>query len=413
MDSTQTQETITSVADKDTLQVITFLIKDFLSPLQVRSHVNEIICNKVAASANILLKIVQNALQASIVTAPTARTDADVDVIAAVAAMDTATAEKYRKIRLSNKVINEKVVKQQGAVDLLTAVGFVYFESAGEKYLTFVPDKEGTNVGLANFFCITLQEELATFQKKEKETKKNKKEPSRDDNKGNTFLSEEERKARRIKANKLKKDKKAAKEIAMLRWNEDNERRRDIEKRKQNIKSALTEVELSKEFAALTQTKIRKLESQNHEHGTTPNESLLALRAKAQKTWKQCHGVDNMVKSVEDMDIDTEDATKDKELEVEKDPFIKHDALSPLPVQHCAEKDEDSDKTLLKPVTVKSCTSQTVLVDSEEDKSPSWEECLEHIPRCGPSQNIRETSVFYKDTGKLCIINEYILISLQ
>mmetsp|Transcript_329 Transcript_329/g.344 ORF Transcript_329/g.344 Transcript_329/m.344 type:complete len:1132 (-) Transcript_329:39-3434(-) len=367
----------------DTTQVIAFLIKDFLSPLQVLSPVNEVICMKVVASATILLKLVQNALQVSSTSTTGSST-----------LVDEATANKYRTIRLSNKIIHEKVVTQLGAVDLLTTVGFLYEETDGEKYLIF-NHNDGTNIGLASFFCVTLQEELAIFQKKEDEYKKSKMIPSVGDNEGNEFLSEKERKERQIKALKAKKAEKETRERAILRWNEDKSHRQEIEKRKQRAKMIFD----STVNPSATQVKIRKVSSQNPVNSptsldsNTPNESLESLRAKAQEAWLKKQNMNKKTKTVKMMDIDEKETIEDVEI---KGATNENTNLHASALQRHEEDDENM-------ISLKSAENPPInhihLPNAEEHLSPSWEEYMEHIPRCGPSHNIRNTSVFYRNKG--------------
>ncbi len=354
---------------QEKFQVIAFLIKDFLSPLQVRSAVNEVQCSKVAATAKILHKLIQNAIRASLDDAKATN-----GVV-----LDAATSDKYRKIRLLNKTINEKVVKVPGAVDLLTAVGFAYDETDSEKYLIFVPDSD--NIALANLACVTLREDLDKFEQKETESQKHKKMPSKADNDENVFLSEKERKERRSKALKAKKAEKEARELAILRWNEDKSDRIEAEKRKQHAakKAALT-LDCGSDQSH-TYTKIRKLStsgtkaSDSLTHSNNPNELLQSLRMKAQAEWQRKHG------------MDTDDTDNDKVVE---EPTVSN-------VNH----DQDTDTIPLKPaakpeVPVTFNNHQLSADLEEETRSPSWEECLKQLPRCAPSQKIRDTSTFYK-----------------
>ncbi len=380
MTSNTTAKIDTKCIDQGTTEVIAFLIKDFLSPLQVRSAVNEIICTKVAAAAKTILKIVQNALQVSTnKTIPTSSSDGTSSSSSHQGTYyDAAMVEKYRKIRLANKVINERVVKQPGAIDLLTSIGFVYDDTStdGEKYLLFVPDQDGVNVGLASFFCSTMQDELTKYKEREMEMNKNKKEHHPSDNHGNEFLSQEERKARHKKGIAAKKAQKAERERAIARWNEDKGDRQEIKERKELVKNVVVK---SKRVAIAPKERKANIVHRDEQFSSDPMQSLQSLRAAAKASWENKRGKINVVVDT------TEDANMDvgnNEINDEQINEVKDQKMPALP---------PSEKIQFSP-------------DNSSDLSPSWEECLKHIPRCAPAANIRETSVLYQRSSEFSFV---------
>ena len=381
MDWSSTNDPTASSASENaqaTQQVIAFLIHDFLSPLQVRSPINETICTKIIASAKILLKLVQNALRATTITTT------KVEILT--------TQLKHRKIRLANKIINEKVVQQQGAMDLLTAVGFIYDDTTKneEAHLIFSPNDEGQN---ANFFIVTMQEELSAFQQKHQQqediAKKSKRVPTnQNENQGDIFLSEKERIERRIKAKKAKKAKAEERELARLRWMEDEDNRREIRKRKEK---KMDDRKVNRAGGAEGESISIVADDVQKMNCVESNESLQSLRAKAQANWKKRCGRDEAMENIDKGN--TVDVVSPK-------PQIESESSLHL---NPNEPTKESPNNFTNP-----STSISMDDNLEEDQSSSWQECLRNIPRCGPSQNIRNSSVFYKGKAKYIILFSYL-----
>lgn len=268
-------------------QIFQLLISDFLSPLtskQTENNTDLVLQQKLLDSAKVLVKIVRNALRSH-------------------------QSEKFRKVRISNKKIQKMVVTVPYAVDLLTAVGFVYAEFDNEKYLVFTESDQ--SVASANLFCSLMEEELQAIQappvavihsavnktaSKKATTvsteggQKDEKTPNNGD--GSFFLSDEERKARVLRAKQAKLAKKAEKERAIKRWAEDQEERQNRQKKREAAK-----VDSPESFDCADHIKIRKLSDDENspkaspppasgdgangveDQGVEPLESLRALAA--------------------------------------------------------------------------------------------------------------------------------------
>jgi len=420
-------------------QIISILISDFLRPLQDGSVSPQLQqYSRISASAKILLQVVRNAL----------------------------LAEPLRKIRLGNKIIQEKIVKEPGAMDLITAVGFAYCElEDGEKYMVFVPNDD--NVGLANLFCTVLQEELDKVQgqgqaqgqvqsspaKKETVVQNNTNVSGDNTNGNDQFLTEKERKERAIKSNKAKRAQKAERDRAKQLWDEDKEDRQ----RKQNAggqtlgtgtgtaadddsdlprkirklqvsesparkkppkESVVQKAERERLQQRWEEDKQQRLEKNERRKqniaaasigtedndlplaepamnaGTdSPNESLASLRSKAAEAWRIKQGGAENISSEnesENMDIDTDIAVDAVDTNVAVEEPTKPTSPSP---PDCEVQEMLHVKPAAKPLA-----DDTSEVDTapEQELLASWDDCLKHIPRCGPATGIRDSSIFYK-----------------
>jgi hypothetical protein len=196
------------------------------------------------------------------------------------------------------------VVTVPYAVDLLTAVGFVYAEFDNEKYLVFTESDQ--SVASANLFCSLMEEELQAIQaplvavihsavnktaSKKATTvsteggQKDEKTPNNGD--GSFFLSDEERKARVLKAKQAKLAKKAEKERAIKRWTEDQEERQNRQKKREAAK-----VDSPESFDCADHIKIRKLsDDENSPKASPPPASGMARmveRIRVSNRWNLC-----------------------------------------------------------------------------------------------------------------------------
>jgi len=391
-------------SDKESMtRVISLVVADFLCPLEDTSRVNQIKADEIKASAKILHKVIRNALREN-----TATTNIDSDA--------------YRKIRLNNPTIQQKIVQVPGAVDVLTVIGFAYCEleedGKSEKYLVFVPD--GDNLGLGNLASSILQEKLDEYQTRDdvrNATIASAVTKPKDGDDGSQFLSEKERRERKNKSIKAKKIKLAEKEIAMRRWEEDQEARMEIKKRKLGVKDKESEgiPGNSDDDSQEGEEKNNLIDGcstndtvQKSTHAND-NESLQLIRSKVAQAWRvkqlqqQQHtgGGDGdnevinkkILKSelLEDMDSTMEEIHKNDHKESSLD----------LPTPNNDDTGDDEDK---KPAAKTYTTNDETAIAttsnvSEEMLGPSlsWENCLNSIPRCGPAIGIRDSSVFYRE----------------
>lgn len=313
-------------------EVLSILIADFLQPLQSNHQSIHIppppAAVLISASAKIVIKLVRNALRENV-------------------------DDTFRKIRLSNKIIQEKVVKVPRAVDLLTAVGFVYCELDGEKYLIFVPDDN--NMTMGNLFCTILEEQLSKVQivKPTMEKDKTVKSPLRkvDDKNENPFLSEKERKERSLKIIQAKRERKIQKEREKKRWAENKEVRSEKKKYTEASKRTDAAADIGNDHVqqacVLSRTNILRLQRLNE----------MKRKAAVIQNDERNYVSDQSV----DVDMKEGDTLEDSDMVEDQKPAAK-----PAPA---------SDESL-----------------------KSWAEFLKSVPRCGPASGIRDTSVYYKDS---------------
>jgi len=273
------------------------LIADFLSPIKPShsnrsSRIEDPLAHKIKPSGAILLKIVRNALRSH-------------------------KSEMHRKIRLSNPKIQNMVFTVPYAVDLLTAVGFVYLELDGEKYLMF--SENDNNVATANLFCSVMEEELNRLEPPSfavgthsfpamKTTNVEKRTANSSQDK---FLSEKERKERILKVKRAKRAKQVEKNLAIQRWAEDNEVRMEKQKLENHRKNeAKSDKRDNETFDASPYVNIRKLQEGSSKESSSlsedKDESLDTLTARAANAWrlKQNH-------SNNSIDIDINAMAKD------------------------------------------------------------------------------------------------------
>ena len=332
------------------------------------------------------------------------------------------------------------VVTVPYAVDLLTAVGFLYAEIDGDKFLIF-SENEQNSIYRANLFCSTMEEELkklepppfpvgihsdspteATAKKAINTTsttsagETTKKTKSND---GDTlFLSDQERKERMIKVRKAKHSRKVEKDLSIKRWAEDKMERENRENNRKKMEAnkgiGKNNAEAMTSIISSKYIKIRNLDEQTTSPSKNsspppsnrsdiagdPNESLESIRAKAADAWNKKHksnnkSINNNSKSGSDNDEDGDSVMLSSNNPDVKDVSDARDSYMDV--------EEEDDKTNLKPAAVpKSDLSQEVsdpiLPDEINSTRQSWEESLDSIPRCGPAPGIRETSVFNTGT---------------
>jgi len=369
-------------------RVIDLVVAEYLRPLEDGpSRVNQINVDKIKTSAKILLKVIRNALRED----------------------SASTSDIYRKIRLQNPTIQQKIVQVPGAIDILTVVGFAYceLEENGklDKYLVFMPDEK--NLGLGNLASSVIQEELEKFQSRENTKKATVSKPKYASDDDNQFLSEEERTKRNIRSKEAKKAKLAEKERALRRWQEDKETRMEIAKKRLVVKQ---KVKIDHDNSDQTHNGNHNDEKPAHIHN---NETLISIRAKVAQAWEIKQEQNTIgdgghdvvkgddAKKRQDLDATTlkEKHTQDQEsLQAPKDGDQKDDdgLMTEACSKPAAKPPSDEDQT----------AAATDVNDKQGDPStnkqlmkslPSWEECLECIPRCGPANGIRNSSTFYKN----------------
>lgn len=348
------------------VQIFSILISDFLLPLKPSSfskasRTEDLLAHKIKPSAKILLTIVRNALRCH-------------------------QSEKHRKIRLSNPNIQKMVVTVPYAMDLLTAVGFVYAEFDGEKYFMFSENEH--NVVSANLFCSTMEEELNSMDPPSfaigthsfPETKKTKSVEKNSIPDQDTFLLEKERKERTMRMKEEKRAKIVEKESTIQRWAEDQELRMERKKRETDCKKKRDD-----------EANIRRLH-ESPSAGTSASlsedpKSLESLRVKAAGTWrsKQHNSMSNGASEVKHATSNSNDPVVNKTSDDSKG--MPMDVEDVQDLKPAASPEEEILPQL-----------SDLLTSSEIDMQPSWEESLEKISRCGPASGIRETSVLNKDS---------------
>jgi len=357
--------------EDSSVQILSLLISDFLSPIKPShsnrsSRIEDPLSHKIKPSGAILLKIVRNALRSH-------------------------KSEMHRKIRLSNPKIQNMVFTVPYAVDLLTAVGFVYLELDGEKFLMF--SENDNNVATANLFCSVMEEELNSLEPpsfaagthsfpaiKTTNVEKRTKNISQD-----TFLSEKERKERTLKVKRAKRAKQAEKNLAIQRWVEDNEARMEKQKRESDRKNeAKSDKKDNETFDASPYVNIRKLQEGSSKESSLlsedKDESLDTLRARAANAWRLEQNHSN-----NSIDIDINATAKDAVSMPDKK------MVSELNLDESSMSIDMEDAQDLKPAAKPAGLSDPMI---SAKMQPSWEDCMENLPRCGPASGIRETSVF-------------------
>jgi len=341
-------------------QIFHILISDFLSPIKPSSATKKfsntkedlILQQKLISSGNILLMIVRNALRSH-------------------------QSEKFRKVRMSNPKIQNMVIAVPYAVDLLTAVGFVYAEMDGEKYLMFSENEH--NIATANLFCSTMEEEMKKLEAPSfavgihtspsgttvKETSSSSTGTDNKKKKSNNDTLEQERKKRVLYAKKVKLAKNVEKNRVIQLWAEDKE-----ERQKRVVIRKLDET------ASPSTKNPPPTPPADLIIGGEVNESLESLRAKAAETW-------NIIK--QKSNNNDNDSTMNENNGNDKD----NDDM---------EEDDASDLKPAAATSVLESVSQFVPMTllPETDMRTTWQESLKFIPRCGPAIGIRETSVFNK-----------------
>jgi len=416
----QKQQKMDSSEKENMTRVISLVVADYLRPLEDQSRVNQINVEKIKASAKILLKVIRNALRE-----------------------DNSTADAYRKIRLNHPIIQKKIVQVPGAVDVLTVMGFAYCEleenGKQDKYLVFVPNEN--SLGLGNLVSIVLQEEIEKSQMREDVQKVTivstvtgdvtpVSKPKDVDDNDDQFLSQAERKKRNIKSKQVRKVKLAEKARAINRWEEDKESRMEVAKRKlivkQDEKERVLGNDANQEDGNRNDSTIVRLENSTIQNSTNNNESLQSIRSKVAQAWKikqhQAGGNEGHGATKKDMATTSLKSETIKNMapatmaETQKD-NQEEPSLSLPPPGEDDQKDDDDIvmESSLKPATKLSCsedqmTAKTTTTENAavEDMacpfpnrqpielSPSWEDCLRSMPRCGPANGIRNSSTFYK-----------------
>ena len=405
------------------LQILNLLVSDFLQPLNNKpSTGNPIVVpavaqaqqqqqqqhyDKIQASGKILLTIVRNALRSH------------------------QSEPHYRKIRLGNKKIQSHVVTVPYAVDLLTAVGFVYDDEnekdddddddddnatldkhgcGGEEYLLFSENEK--NIATANLFCSIMDEELKKLEQlptfaltsstiiTEKKKNKDSNSNSNIGGEGDVLLSEKERNEKSLKVKTLKAAKLAKrieKNLAIQRWEDDKKERMERQQRQRQQQKQQQQKQQREKENDFARKKKAKAEISITGTGTDAMEMVIAE--------KPDDSMDVVVEEEEEIIAAVAAATDDDR----KLPATTTTTTTPKLVE---EAQESLDQMTLPPEQQIHSKIQMQASSSSLSSSPlslSWEESLKHIPRCGPAAGIRETSIFNKK-GKLSYFNNILIL---
>lgn len=241
------------------------------------------------------------------------------------------------------------------AVDLLTAVGFVYAEMDGGKYLMFSENEH--NIATANLFCSTMEEEMRKLEAPlfavgihsspsgttVKEISSSSTGTDNKKKKSNNDSLEQERKTRVLNAKKIKLAKNVEKNRVIQLLAEDKE-----ERQKRSSKNI----------------KIRKLD-ETASPSTKKPLSLEYLRAKAAETWNTKQKSNNNDNDSTMNENNGNDKDNDESVVTKSDNPVGNDTAN----GNCSIDMEEDDASDLKPAAATSVLES--LTDTETMRHPS------------------------------------------
>lgn len=255
----------------------------------------------------------------------------------------TKQGEQYRKVKLGNPKIQQRVVSVPGALGLLQTAGFV---NEGE-FLVYSPPENDSGIGNAIVAALDLkiQEWEAAVPKvvPKQQGISSSEEPS-------PFLSEEERRKRSIKAKEARKKKAAERALTRQRLEEDKQERLERLKNEELAKKAAAAT--GKDDAVSSDVFIRR----QHPFGQPLASPMTDARANQPTGLARKRSFDESVSN-------------------QKQAMLKE------PAQDAEMMDADEDR---KPAGKPDDAFNTA----------EWNTCLEHLPRCCTATGIRDTSIY-------------------
>ena len=266
--------------------------------------------------------------------------------------------DKFQRIRLGNPKIQQNVLSQIGALDILIHVGFVKMKSKeddGENVLIYGSTRERKKLALD--IVRQLETRLARFEAS----------PSAARNKGTPFLTAKESKERQALAREKRKAEKAAKEEAMKRWQEDKAAREETSSRSTAAKEVAVQTGRGK-IASGPHIQIRRDENPSKlvtSQSTTTGPASISHPKKASIPRP----------NAKTPDIGVADEEK-------KTPAV------PQP-QNCKQE-----IGMVASQGGSDISSSLPVMDDAE-----WASHLGHIPLCASAEGIRETSIYWKKSS--------------
>lgn len=296
--------------------------------------------------------------------------------------IDPKKLELYRKVRLSNPKIQERVVNVAGALDLLALAGFA---TNGEYLLYTPPEKNATEI------CYAIIKEIE-LKRQELELIAAQASPRNE----SPFLSDEERRKRHERAKSARKAKEAERALTQCRWQEDKEERALKLEREERAKAA----QFAKEAGLAFGITIRSRGS------SMPLATPMAAAPKP--------NLAIMKRSPEQVPVESEEQQSPADLIDMEESMASplKTAVTVLPGECVGKKQPagpdamDVEDAIIKHVDEefedrKPAAKASAPVSLENDESWSWEVCQEHIPRCTTAAGVRDSSVFAKRAQQL------------